>query len=583
MIEFIRERFLTLRYTYTDSISHQRAQALLLMNAVLTAAWSFFTLAFVILPLLRGNLPILSIIVSVTAPIVFYVIYNNVENGRLRVSVFILISLLIAGASITTVFTNDLFSSFYLALPLVAAGILVNRRTFIVVCIILFAALVLRNFTFGQENTAIRFIPSLHAVQEFNIVALILGITSVFLYAFSGSAERVSKAAFRDVEHLKAFNKFNADAAGSDIDQIAFYAIRILQNDLGYNLAQIYFADETGMITRRIRSGGLIDTRFNSRLDDLPVIGETVRQKLPLSFTRDASTILEYPLAPARTGIGVPILYLGMPLGILDVQSRDTIPPTQDQLDGFITFADQIARAIMNVRKLADLQRTVEGQEDVIASFRTRLSELQQRSSNVISGSWTRYLEGRGKNIIGFDLETPEGKAVAKIATDLPPQIQSTIARGEIHIEVVNDEQIVNVPILLRDEPLGAMTFTVPSTRIINERQLEALRTVANRLGQALENNRLFEQTQAQARRERKANEVGAELISATNVESLLELAAQSFNDALGAVYTRIHIDPLVMTEQPATAQNGGGHLNGANGKHNGHVDQNASNEGKID
>jgi GAF domain-containing protein len=386
----------------------------------------------------------------------------------------------------------------------------------------------------------------------------------VFLYAFSGSAERLSNLSAQEIRHLKTFNSFNADEAGSDPDAIAQYTIDLLQDQLGYNLVQMYFADETGMVIRRIRTAGVVDTRFNTRIEDLPLIGEAIRARAPRVFKRDASTLAEYPLAPARVGIAVPILYLGLPLGLLDVQSRIPEEPTQNQLDGFGDFGDHIARALMNSRKTVDLQRTVEGQEDVIASFRTRLTELQQRSAQIISGGWSHYLEGRGRNTIGFDLETPEGKAVAKAASDLPVDIREAILRGDIHVAQYGEDQVVNVPILLRDEPLGAMSFTIPSSRPVTDRQIEVLRTVANRLGQALENNRLFEQSQAQARRERKANEVGARLIGATNLESLLDLAAESFNDALGAVYTRIYIEPSVIAEQPASHVNG--HANGNNG-----------------
>ncbi|HEX2619596.1 MAG TPA: hypothetical protein VHL11_05595, partial [Phototrophicaceae bacterium] len=65
----------------------------------------------------------------------------------------------------------------------------------------------------------------------------------------------------------------------------------------------------------------------------------------------------------------------------------------------------------------------------------------------------------------------------------------------------------------------------------------------------ALENKRLFEQTQATAQRERKANEATNLLISATNVEAVINVAAASFNDALGAINTRIHLQPNLMSE----------------------------------
>lgn len=78
------------------------------------------------------------------------------------------------------------------------------------------------------------------------------------------------------------------------------------------------------------------------------------------------------------------------------------------------------------------------------------------------------------------------------------------------------------------------------------------MRTVANRLGLALENNRLLEQTQAQAQRERKASEVANILLTATSIETLIELAAENFNEALSAINTRIYLEPGVIAEPPA-------------------------------
>jgi GAF domain-containing protein len=103
---------------------------------------------------------------------------------------------------------------------------------------------------------------------------------------------------------------------------------------------------------------------------------------------------------------------------------------------------------------------------------------------------------------------------------------------------------VVTVPIVFRDVVLGAMSFNVPSERPVTDRQIELIRTVADRLSVALENNRLLEQTQAQARRERQASEIGSVLLSATNVESVLSLAADNFHEALGAIHTRVYLQP---------------------------------------
>jgi GAF domain-containing protein len=102
--------------------------------------------------------------------------------------------------------------------------------------------------------------------------------------------------------------------------------------------------------------------------------------------------------------------------------------------------------------------------------------------------------------------------------------------------------QIVSVPIMLNNEVFGAMSFRVPQERALTERQLDTVRAIARRLALALENRRLYEQSQAQVMRERRANEVANALLSATEVQTVLRLAVENFNEALGAINTEIAV-----------------------------------------
>ena len=99
------------------------------------------------------------------------------------------------------------------------------------------------------------------------------------------------------------------------------------------------------------------------------------------------------------------------------------------------------------------------------------------------------------------------------------------------------------------------MSFAVPSDQPLSQRQIEVATTVAERLALALENTRLFEQSQSQALRERKASEVATALIGATDVRVVLNMAAEQFKDALGAVNTRIYIQPETLMEPLAQTQ----------------------------
>ncbi len=546
MIQQIRERFFALRYGYDEPALRQRASVLLVLAIISFLTWLGSIILLVIPDALEGRIspPILLIIIAV--PFILLTIYQLIQTGRATTAIWIAVIISLFPSVPIAALDASIFNGFWLLLPVVVSGVLLPRREFIVVLALVALAFLVRIGVMSQNDIVTRFVPSINGIQELGLVAFLLVQSAFFLYGFSGSTERVNNEAFQDIRHLQTFARFDPELSDFDQDRLALQSLRLIQ-ELGYATAQIYFGDEVGNISRRIRADGTIDTRFNTRLEAVPGVGLAVTGKAPRVIQRSSDQLSDYPVAPARVGLVIPILFAGNVLmGVLDVQSRRADPPSPTQLDAFVSLANQLARALMNARRVSDLRRTIQGQEDVIATFRTRLSELQQRSTNVVSGGWSRYLSGRGEQAaLGYNLSLLDGKPTAISANDLPPEIRSTIAHGDIHVQVSGDTQTVLVPILLRDEVLGAMTFTLPSDPVLTDRQIEALRAVATRLGQALENNRLLEQSQAQAQRERKVNEVGARLIGATSVESLLEIAAENFNEALGAVYTRIHITPM--------------------------------------
>jgi GAF domain-containing protein len=99
------------------------------------------------------------------------------------------------------------------------------------------------------------------------------------------------------------------------------------------------------------------------------------------------------------------------------------------------------------------------------------------------------------------------------------------------------------------------MSFTLPTNHALTQRQIELSRNVAERLGAALESSRLFEQSQAQADRERQASETTSHLLGVTDVQTVLDLAAADFQEALGAVYTRVYLNIDTPNEARATRE----------------------------
>jgi GAF domain-containing protein len=198
---------------------------------------------------------------------------------------------------------------------------------------------------------------------------------------------------------------------------------------------------------------------------------------------------------------------------------------------------------VIQSRLINELRGNLAEQNRLVLRQRERMLEYEQAEERATISTWTAYLQQRNLEYLGFDMSDAADEPT--LGTSLPPELRSALRTGEITVEVVDNYQLVSVPILLRGRTIGAMSFKVPEgAQTIGIRQTELIRSVVQRLGLALENKRLFEQSRAQAQRESKANQVGNLLLSSTDIETVLNLAAQNFNEALGAVQTKIHLQP---------------------------------------
>jgi GAF domain-containing protein len=142
--------------------------------------------------------------------------------------------------------------------------------------------------------------------------------------------------------------------------------------------------------------------------------------------------------------------------------------------------------------------------------------------------------------LFGFDLHEFESRVIP--VEELNDSLRSALVKGETLVQEDGIQQHISIPILLRGQVLGAIALTLPLNRPVTRRQMEMISSVVQRLALALENKRLFEQSQSQAQRESRANEIAALLLSTTDVEAVMSLAANRFNEALGAIQTRIHL-----------------------------------------
>jgi K+-sensing histidine kinase KdpD len=204
-------------------------------------------------------------------------------------------------------------------------------------------------------------------------------------------------------------------------------------------------------------------------------------------------------------------------------------------------YSKRLATALVRARALTQLRDDLREQELIIIKQRQRLREFEQAEHSVIpSTTWETYFQQNIHGLVGFNVDGRTTKMTS--ADDLSLTMRESLEKGELVVMTENNQQIASLPIFLRDQLLGAMSFRLPRNTTLTERQRELLNSVVQRLALALENKRLFEQSQTQATRESKANEIASLLLSTTDINMVLQLAAESFNEAVGAIRTEVYL-----------------------------------------
>jgi GAF domain-containing protein len=128
--------------------------------------------------------------------------------------------------------------------------------------------------------------------------------------------------------------------------------------------------------------------------------------------------------------------------------------------------------------------------------------------------------------------------------------LSMTLEDGQPRLEQRDGQDILCVPIRLRGQLLGAVEFQRPSEVGWSPSALELAQAVSERLALSLENARLFEQAQMTAHREQLVSQITAQMQTATDLQSLLTVAAAQFQNALGATVASIRLEPSMLEEK---------------------------------
>ncbi len=383
MFRLIRQRLFRVQYLYTNLIDRQRARRLLVVN------WGISLLALVglllsIVPLVANNTEITSLQISITLGITLIltlIVYWQIQSGRLRWARRLFVSLLTVNALLLVVSSSQQENVVFVALltvPLVAAGMLLNRSGLILVTMALLAGVLYGAVVHGLDAT-----PLVSGETLFAITAT-LGLIVLLLFIFRGDLEIIADESQTELQQHQWVEVLSTEVGAlTSEQQVLSYVLDAVRLKFEFLSVQVYLVDESGSFTRMMRAGGSeieVVGRESLSLGEANILNEALRTKeARTTSSDDPLPRRSHLLAAATFGCAIPMWQAKDRLGVMDVQKAELTPFTAREIRVLSMVADQLAIALRRSQQIDDLERNLREREAANQHLQNQVSNYQQR------------------------------------------------------------------------------------------------------------------------------------------------------------------------------------------------------------
>jgi GAF domain-containing protein/anti-sigma regulatory factor (Ser/Thr protein kinase) len=301
---------------------------------------------------------------------------------------------------------------------------------------------------------------------------------------------------------------------------------------------------------------GPIDMADSVPIDADSVTGRAILERR-LVHVPDVRATDEYPRSKEtslrrddgqRAVLSAPLLRDGVALGAILLRRREPRPFSDRQIELVQTFADQAVIALANTRLFKETQEALERQtavSDILKVISSSPTDIQP-VLEAIASSAARFAAAEDASVVLVrgDAVVPSahyGPVAMPLTTSLDPRSvtgRAILERRTMHsADVTADDEfplskenslrdggtgqraVLAAPLLVKDTALGAVLLRRREPLAFTDRQIELVQTFADQAAIAIENVRLFKETQESLDRQTAT----AELLAAMS-ESAFDL-----------------------------------------------------------
>jgi GAF domain-containing protein len=210
-------------------------------------------------------------------------------------------------------------------------------------------------------------------------------------------------------------------------------------------------------------------------------VAATGRSRVAANVGDDAVWFSSPDLPHTRSELALPLATETEVVGVLDVQSEDSAAFTEEDISTLQLMADQLTIALTNARALEGMQ--------------SALAELRELQVDYARRGWARVTQRMRPLAYEYDrVET---------APAVPLAVPEELATGQVRQKLVMDSgsPVVMEALQVGDQVLGYLGLS-DSQRIWSEEELALVSSVGEQIALALDNARLFEDTQRNERQQ---------------------------------------------------------------------------------
>jgi GAF domain-containing protein len=549
------QQLVAVRHPYQDPAQAQRAATLNVLSLLLLAV----TLVHGLVSLMAGRMGVGSIWQAQLAPafgvaaLLFMAAYLLSQRGQVTAGSW----LAVMAAFGTIVPFNLVFGVGNAAIvgyifPVIAASALIGWQ---VATLVVVAALGVVGWL-GLTELNGQFAPISLSLTQQIIFALIVAGDSLFTMLLLGQVvtnrlQRDVLQARRTATQLRAASEVGTAAMrAADVQSLMRRAAEQIRTDFGFYHAQVFLVNpETRQVELQASTGHagqvLLARHHQLAVGSRSVIGRCTASGEPVVVNDVLTSDIHRPnplLPDTRAELALPLLIGDRVIGALDVQSIQPNAFGPEDISTLQVMAAQLANTINNARLLDDLKAQTAETTALYQQAQASLSQIEQLNRSLTREGWREYLGMRPASAPpGHTLSADQ---ISQSAVWTAPMRQAYQGEQSVVIQKPGQAHIAAIPIKVHGEVIGVLEVERGGDRAWNDDDLALAEALVERLAQAIDNARLFEQVDALARRERLVNELTQSVQQADSVDSILQSTLAELSRALGAERGVVQLRP---------------------------------------